>query len=108
MMYKGVVRVNIFLNNEWIGVYVDDRLPCFNKHLHYARNKNENNFWVALIEKAYAKYVLIILKINQLFSMLHVHFSRLNQVTATYSDNLRISAVKNEYRKTCMFASLFL
>lgn len=56
MMYKGAVRVNFYINNEWVGIYVDDRLPCLNKKLHYAKNKNENNFWAAIIEKAYAKY----------------------------------------------------
>jgi Ca2+-binding EF-hand superfamily protein len=51
-----------YKNFEWVYVIVDDRFPCkkiFNDRqvpkLLYGRCKNENEFWVPLIEKAYAK-----------------------------------------------------
>src|SRR5690606_21933707 len=51
-----------YKNFQWVYVIVDDRLPCkkiYNDKqvpkLLYGKCKNENEFWVPLIEKAYAK-----------------------------------------------------
>jgi hypothetical protein len=51
-----------FKNFQWRYVIVDDRLPCSKIYndkqipkLLYGKCRNENEFWVPLIEKAYAK-----------------------------------------------------
>jgi len=53
--YKGLVQVNLFIDNQWVCVCIDDRLPTLDKKLCYSKCKAENNFWVPLLEKAFAK-----------------------------------------------------
>ncbi|XP_029655228.1 calpain-2 catalytic subunit-like, partial [Octopus sinensis] len=56
--YAGIFRFNFWWYGEWKEVVVDDRLPV-DKITHkilYAHNNSEpDEFWVCLLEKAYAK-----------------------------------------------------
>ncbi|PVD31487.1 hypothetical protein C0Q70_06899 [Pomacea canaliculata] len=53
--YKGVVCFNFWRFGEWRPVHIDDRLPCIDKKLIYGHSSDPREYWVALIEKAYAK-----------------------------------------------------
>ncbi|ESO97736.1 hypothetical protein LOTGIDRAFT_104198, partial [Lottia gigantea] len=53
--YHGVVCFRFWRFGEWVEVYIDDRLPTVDRKLIYAHCTEPNEFWVALIEKAYAK-----------------------------------------------------
>ena len=59
---KGIYCFRFFKNFKWRYVLIDDRLPCHavynqnqTKKLVFAHCRQDNEFWVPLIEKAYAK-----------------------------------------------------
>ncbi|XP_073705086.1 calpain-10 [Garra rufa] len=54
-VYRGEFRFQFWRKGHWIEVLVDDRLPCINDTLCFSRCQSPRAFWVALLEKAYAK-----------------------------------------------------
>jgi hypothetical protein len=53
---KGIYVVRLFRNRTWVNVIVDDLIPCSpSGRPIFASNKTGNEFWVSIIEKAYAK-----------------------------------------------------
>ncbi|KAI8517973.1 hypothetical protein Bbelb_039900 [Branchiostoma belcheri] len=53
--YAGVAHFRFWRFGDWEDVYVDDKLPTRWSNLTYARCSDKNEFWLPLIEKAYAK-----------------------------------------------------
>ena len=55
----GIYVIRFFKNYSWRYVIIDDRLPCFTStgtpEIVFGKNKDETEFWVPLVEKAYAK-----------------------------------------------------
>ena len=56
----GMYVFRFYKNNSWRYVIIDDRLPCYKRgygepEIVFGKCRSQNEFWVPLIEKAYAK-----------------------------------------------------
>ncbi|XP_077966798.1 calpain-A-like [Styela clava] len=53
--YVGMFHFRFWRFGSWVEVIVDDRLPVIQNRLAFGRSSSKDEFWLSLLEKAYAK-----------------------------------------------------
>eukprot|EP00288_Rhodomonas_lens_P010583 CAMPEP_0177744362 /NCGR_PEP_ID=MMETSP0484_2-20121128/29704_1 /TAXON_ID=354590 /ORGANISM="Rhodomonas lens, Strain RHODO" /LENGTH=905 /DNA_ID=CAMNT_0019258857 /DNA_START=25 /DNA_END=2743 /DNA_ORIENTATION=+ len=52
---QGLVGIRFFKNGKWLDIAIDTRIPCLDGKPQFVKMKDLDEFWMIMLEKAYAK-----------------------------------------------------
>lgn len=101
--YCGIFHFRFWYCGKWIDVVVDDKIPVDsqNNFLFSHNKENKNEFWLPLLEKAYAKVCGCYEVINKVSAR-----DLLVDLTGGFVENFDLKNLKNEKRKNEMWLLL--
>ena len=101
--YNGCIKISLWLDEKWTTILIDDRLATVDGKLIYGSCKKTSSFWLPLLEKAFAKYIL-----KYFFSNFFTQFKQLNTKNRVMGSYENLNAIDGGYVLYCLTGGMLM